>query len=140
MKRLLLRNGLALLALGLSAFVSIAPAQQYPSRPIKFIVPVVPGGGVDIFARTIAIKLTEQLGVPVVVENRGGAAGVIGSEALVNSPPDGYTIMMGYSGHATNPLFVKKLPFDAATASGLPAVIDVKTAFGSLAELPWIPT
>ncbi|HVO89879.1 MAG TPA: tripartite tricarboxylate transporter substrate binding protein, partial [Casimicrobiaceae bacterium] len=76
------------------------------------IVPVPPGGGVDILSRAIGQKMSQSMGVPVVVENKAGASAVIGTELLAKSPPDGYTIMMGYSAHATNPIFNTKLPYD----------------------------
>ncbi len=76
------------------------------------IAPSPAGGSVDILARTVGQYLAANLGVPVIVDNRVGASGVIGTELLAKSPPDGYTMMMGYSAHATNPIFIKKLPYD----------------------------
>jgi tripartite-type tricarboxylate transporter receptor subunit TctC len=81
-------------------------------RPIRLIVPVPPGGGVDILSRAIGAKMSANLGVPVVVENKPGASAAIGTEFLAKSAPDGHTIMMGYSAHATNPIFNTKLPYD----------------------------
>jgi tripartite-type tricarboxylate transporter receptor subunit TctC len=100
----------ALLACLLTALP--AQAQKFPSKPIKLIVPVPPGSGVDLISRTLGAKMSEQMGVPVVVENRGGASAAIGTDLLAKSPPDGYTIMMGYTVHATNPIFNTKLPYD----------------------------
>src|SRR2546425_4188746 len=77
------------------ALASTAWAQPYPSRPIRVIVPFVPGGNVDITARTVAPALGDALGQPVVVENRPGAAGMVGAQAMMSSPADGYTVMMG---------------------------------------------
>src|SRR3954468_23374637 len=77
----------------------------YPDHPIKLIVPVPPGGGVDILSRAIGTRMQQSMGVPVVIDNKAGASAAIGTEALAKSPPDGYTIMMGYSAHATNPIF-----------------------------------
>jgi tripartite-type tricarboxylate transporter receptor subunit TctC len=84
----------------------------YPDRPIKLIVPVPPGGGVDLLSRAIGQRMSTSMGVPVVIENKAGASAAIGTEALAKSPPDGCTIMMGYSAHATNPIFQPKLPYD----------------------------
>jgi tripartite-type tricarboxylate transporter receptor subunit TctC len=87
-------------------------AQQFPSRPIRLICPSPPGGSVDILSRTVGQYLSANLGVPVIVDNRVGASAMIGTELLAKSPADGYTLMMGYSAHATNPIFIKKLPYD----------------------------
>lgn len=103
---------LAAAACTLAPLQATAQAQKFPNRPIKIIVPVPPGGGVDLLARTIGAKMSDRLGVPVLIENRAGASAAIGSDLLAKSPPDGYTIMMGYTVHATNALFNLKLPYD----------------------------
>ena len=91
-------------------------AQAYPSRPVRFIVPFPPGGATDIIARVIAQKMGEAWAQPVVVENRAGAAGAIGSDAVAKSAPDGYTILMGTtSTHAVNPAINPKLPYNNLT-------------------------
>ncbi|MDB5809216.1 MAG: hypothetical protein JWN94_1338 [Betaproteobacteria bacterium] len=77
------------------AFGSVASAQTYPSKPVRMVVPFPAGGPTDIVGRTIAQKLTETLAQPVVVDNRAGAGGVIGTEQVAKSPPDGYTILLG---------------------------------------------
>lgn len=84
----------------------------YPSKPVHIVVPYAAGGGVDILARTLGDVVSRQWGQPVVVENRPGAGGVVASQALASSPPDGYTLMMVASGHATNPFLYPKLPYD----------------------------
>src|SRR6185503_3962703 len=95
------------------ALLAVASAQaQYPNRPIRLIVPAAPGGGTDITTRGFAPALQENLGQPVVIENRGGAGGVIGSDVVAKSAPDGYTLLMVYISHATNPTLVEKLPYD----------------------------
>ena len=89
-----------------------AQAQKFPTKPIKLIIPVPPGSGVDLISRTLGAKMSEQMGVPIIPENRGGASAAIGTDLLAKSAPDGYTIMMGYTVHATNPIFNSKLPYD----------------------------
>src|SRR3982751_1775760 len=85
---------------------------QYPARPIRLIVPAAPGGGTDITARSFVPALAENLGQSVVIENSGGAGGVIGTEVVAKAAPDGYTLLMVYVSHATNPTLVTKLPYD----------------------------
>jgi tripartite-type tricarboxylate transporter receptor subunit TctC len=105
---------------------------HYPSKPIKIIAPVQPGGGVDLVARTIAERLQKVLGAPVVVENQSGGGGIVGSQLTARAAPDGYTLMVGYVGtHGTNPA-VRKLPYDAvkdftaiAMVGGTPNVLVV---------------
>ncbi len=97
----------------LLALVLAAPAAaQYPNRPIRLIVPAAPGGGTDITTRSVAPALQDNLGQPVVIENRGGAGGGIGRDVGAKAPPDGYTLLMVYISHATNPTLVDKLPYD----------------------------
>jgi len=103
---------------GLVVLVGFLPAgvqaqTGYPARTIRFIVPFTPGGSADIFARPIAQKMSESMGQQVVVENRPGSGGVLGSEAAAKAPPDGYTIMMGLTANvAVNPALYAKLPYD----------------------------
>jgi len=98
----------------LVALVAVtAQAQTYPSRPLRLVVPFPPGGSTDILARALSQKLGEGLAQPVVIDNRGGAGGTIGSEAAAKAAPDGYTIMMGHLGTlAVNVAIYKKLPYD----------------------------
>lgn len=87
-------------------------AQSWPARPVKFVVPFPPGGATDIIARLAAAKMSEAWGQPVVVENRSGASGAIGSDAVAKSAPDGYTILMGTtSTHAVSPAIKPNLPY-----------------------------
>lgn len=90
-----------------------ALAQAYPSRPVRIISIFPPGGGNDILCRAVAQKLTENLKQQVIVENRPGANGIIGTEAAARSAPDGYTITLIPSGHAVNASLYRKLPFDS---------------------------
>lgn len=97
----------------LAAFAGVATAQQsYPVKPIRFIVPYPPGGSTSIVARVIGQKLAESLGQQVLVDNRGGGNTIIGSEALVKSPPDGHSILLVSSTHVINPSLLP-MPYDA---------------------------
>ncbi len=98
----------------LAASVLAAPAlaQEWPSRPIKIIVPYTPGTGQDTIARTLAPKLTEKLGQPIIIENRPGAAGNIGTEMVAKSPADGYTLLLTASPIVLNTLLYKDLSWD----------------------------
>jgi tripartite-type tricarboxylate transporter receptor subunit TctC len=100
----------AIIALAIHSLA--AEAQNFPARPMRMISPSPPGGSVDLLARTVAQYLAQRYGVPVIVDNRVGASAVIATELLAKSAPDGYTLMLGYSTHATNPIFIRKLPYD----------------------------
>ncbi|MFN0160505.1 MAG: Bug family tripartite tricarboxylate transporter substrate binding protein [Burkholderiales bacterium] len=89
-----------------------AHAQRYPDKPVRLIVPFPPGGGNDILARALSPKLAEFLGQPVVIDNRAGAGGNIGTEAAAKSPPDGSTIVIASNQVTINPWLIPKLPFD----------------------------
>jgi tripartite-type tricarboxylate transporter receptor subunit TctC len=108
-KKFFLRVGFFLLMSGLTL---PGFSQSWPSKSIKIIAPVPPGGGVDILSRAIAQKLTVTFSTPVVVENKAGASAVVGTDFVAKSPPDGYTLLMGYSVLATNKYLVKSLPYD----------------------------
>ena len=111
------RSSLGLLALtavvGLAAIPSVTFAQDYPNKPITWVVPFTPGGITDGGARIIAKALSEKIGQPVLVENRPGAGGVVGTEFVAKSKPDGYTMVYGTAGTiATNPVLYKTTSFD----------------------------
>jgi tripartite-type tricarboxylate transporter receptor subunit TctC len=120
-------------------------AQSYPSRPIRLVVPFPAGGTTDILAREAAQKLTEALGQAVVVDNRPGAAGNIGSDLVAKSAPDGYTLLMGTVGtHAINPSLYSKMPYDhvkdfapVVLVAGVPNVLVVNPTLpvNSVADL-----
>ena len=106
-----MRKTFLLLALSLPALPT-AQAQVYPGKPIRLIVPAQIGTVTDLVARVVAQKLTERYGQPVVTENRRGGSGIRGSELVAKSAPDGYTLLMVYSSHVTNPALHAKLPYD----------------------------
>jgi tripartite-type tricarboxylate transporter receptor subunit TctC len=134
-----------LLAVSIIAFAAAAQAQSYPSKPIRLVVGFPPGGGMDLSARVYAAKLQEPLGVPIVVENRPGATGIVAGEVVAKAAPDGYTLLVGASGQMTiNPVILPKHPYDTVrdfaavtTLAQFPMVIAVNPAFPakSLAEL-----
>jgi tripartite-type tricarboxylate transporter receptor subunit TctC len=102
----------AVLALGATCVAPMATAQNYPTRPIKIIVPATPGGAIDIIARSLAEKMTASLGQPVTVENKPGASNNLGTDFVAKSAPDGYTLVIVASSHATNKHMFKALPYD----------------------------
>jgi tripartite-type tricarboxylate transporter receptor subunit TctC len=130
-----------------ASFAAVAGAYaqaNYPTKPIRFIVPFPPGGGTDILARLIANKLTETLGWQIVVDNRGGAGGNIGLQAAAQAAPDGYTMVMGQTSNlAINPALYAKLSYDPirdfvpvslVSASPVALVVSSKSPFKSLGE------
>jgi tripartite-type tricarboxylate transporter receptor subunit TctC len=100
-------------SVALGAWLAPAAAQQYPSKPIRIISPFAAGGGNDAISRTIASKLTESVKQQVIVENRTGANGIVGTELAARAAPDGYTIALIPSGHAVNASLYRKLPYDS---------------------------
>ena len=99
---------------GLVSLHSIA--QSYPSRPVRVLVAYAPGGGADFVARSTSLKLQERLGQQFVVDNRGGASGIIGTDLAAKAPGDGYTLLLGQTGaNALNVVLFKKLPYDQVT-------------------------
>jgi tripartite-type tricarboxylate transporter receptor subunit TctC len=134
-------------AAALATTASLVPRvarAAYPERPVRLIVPFVPGGAVDAVGRLLGNAMTANLGQPVVIENRGGAGGVIGMEASAHAAPDGYTMMVSHSGFAAMPGFYRKLPFDpvrdfegiVTAVSGIYVlVVNPKVTFKSVAGL-----
>jgi tripartite-type tricarboxylate transporter receptor subunit TctC len=98
----------------LALLAGIAAAQSYPARPIRLIVPFAPGGGVDFVSRALAQKLSEGLGQSIIIDNRGGAGGIVGSELVARAAPDGYTLLMANnSTHAVLPSVTPRIPYDS---------------------------
>jgi tripartite-type tricarboxylate transporter receptor subunit TctC len=95
------------------ALLSPAMAQDYPSRTIKLIVPTGVGGITDILARLVGNSIGNQLGQPVIIDNRTGAGGILGTRAVAQAEPDGYTLLMAFPSHAANPALYAKLPYDS---------------------------
>ncbi len=106
--------GCLLAAVVLVAALDGAHAADYPQRPVRIVVPSSPGGALDVLARTIAPVLMERWGQQIVVDNRAGAGGIIGTEIVARSAPDGQTLLLVAPGFATNPFLVKNLPYDSA--------------------------
>ena len=100
-------------ALALAACVGVARGQSYPDRPLRVVVPFPPGNASDLATRTIAEPLGKRLGQPIVVDNRPGAAGTIGADAVAKSKPDGYTLLGTSSAFSVTPSVYRKLPYDA---------------------------
>ncbi len=105
----------ALLALGFACSLATplaALADSYPERPIKFVVPYPPGGGTDVVARIVQPRLQAVLGQSIVIENKGGAGGSLGTDIVSKAAPDGYTVLFTLSSHTINPAIFPKLPYD----------------------------
>src|SRR5919205_3626453 len=100
------------LILATLAFGALAHAQSFPNRPVKVIVPWPPGQATDIAARVVAQRLQDALGQPFVIENKPGAGGAIGSEIVVKSPPDGYTLLAASSGPLSIMPHLQKVPYE----------------------------
>ncbi|MGE5465567.1 MAG: Bug family tripartite tricarboxylate transporter substrate binding protein [Methanocella sp.] len=122
---------------GLCATALPGFAQSYPAKPVRIIIPFAPGGNTDIIGRVFAPKLGEFLGQQVIVDNRGGAGGVIGTEMAARAAPDGYTLLMVSAGHTINPAMIKKLPYDSVKDfAPIGVIADVPTAFVVHPALP----
>lgn len=132
-------------ALSLSLLTSTSLAQEWPERSIRLVVPYAPGGMTDVFARPLGAKLQELLGQPVVIDNRSGAGGTIGSTFVARSDPDGYTFVLGTFGtHAVNDTLLDELPYDSlrdftavAPVAAVPSVLSVPadSSIKNLADL-----
>ncbi|MEO9066601.1 MAG: tripartite tricarboxylate transporter substrate binding protein, partial [Caldimonas sp.] len=137
--------GLAAGTLAFCAWPLAAHAQAtYPDKPIRFVVPYPPGGGTDVIARIVQEKFGQALGQPIVIDNRGGAAGSLGTDVVAKSAPDGYTVLFTLSSHTINPAIYPKLPFDTVkdfapigTVASLPQILVANLRFpaNTVAEL-----
>jgi tripartite-type tricarboxylate transporter receptor subunit TctC len=132
MNHLLKRAAFTLFAAASVLATPLAQAQKFPDKPVRFIVPFPPGGGNDILARAIGPKLSELLGQPVLIDNRAGAGGNMGTDLAAKSAPDGYTIVIASNQVTINPWLYSKLPFDiekdlvpVAQAASVPMVLVV---------------
>jgi tripartite-type tricarboxylate transporter receptor subunit TctC len=135
---------LALSLLVAAVFAAPSHAQEYPTKPIRLIVPYPPAGGTDIVARIVAEPLGTALGQPIIVDNRGGAAGNLGTDLAAKASPDGYTVLFTLSSHTINPKLFDKLPFDVekdfvpiSLAAMIPQVLAVNPSVpaNTIAEL-----
>lgn len=108
----MLRHICCLLALTASPLATQAVAQQYPVRPIRLVVPFPAGGNVDVFSRVLFRQVETEIGTTFVIDNRGGANGIVGADVVRSATPDGYTVLNTSFGFAVNPAIVKKMPFD----------------------------
>jgi len=112
-------------------------AQTYPAKAVRMIIPFAPGGNTDIIGRVFAPKMSEYLGQPIIIDNRGGAGSAIGTEIAAKSPRDGYTLLMVSSAHVINPAMVKKLPYDSIRDfAPISVIADVPTGFVVHPSLP----
>ena len=128
-----------LIALALGALLPMAAQPQsatYPDKPIRFVVPYPPGGGTDVIARIVQGKFQAALGQTIVIENKGGGGGSIGSDIVAKSAPDGYTVLFTLSSHTINPAIFPKLPFDTVKdfepvglVASLPQILVANPAF-----------
>lgn len=121
----------------LATTIAPAQAQNYPVKPIRMIIPFAAGGNTDIIGRIFLPKMGEILGQQIIVDNRGGAGSMIGTEAVMRAPADGYTLLLASAAHTINPSMVKKIPYDAVKDfTPLGVVADVPTAFVIHPSLP----
>ena len=138
------RHLLTLLAGACLAAAPLAQAQTYPDKPVRFVVPYPPGGGTDVIARIVQERMSAALGQQVVIENKGGAGGSVGTELVAKAAPDGYTVLFTLSSHTINPAIYPKLNFDTVkdfepvgTVASLPQILvaNPKLPANTLAEL-----
>src|SRR5262245_59945170 len=122
-----------LLGLILTLTFSGVFAQTYPSRPIRIVAPFPASGGVDLSARVLGQKLAERFGTSVVIDNRPGAGGILGTDIVAKASPDGYTLLLASSSHAINPALHRKLPYDAVRDFAAVALVVIAPSIVSVA-------
>lgn len=134
--RLLHRRLAATLIAALPLAAALPALAAYPERPIRFVVPYPPGGGTDVIARIVQQKFQAALGQPIIIDNRGGGGGSLGTDVVAKAPADGYTVLFTLSSHTINPAIYPKLPFDTArdfepvgTVASLPQILVVNPSF-----------
>ncbi len=115
----------------------VAGAQNYPTKPVRVVIPWPTGGANDVVGRIVFQKMSEQLGQQFVIDNRGGASGTIGADFVAKGPADGYTIMVHSAAHVTNPHLIKKLPYD--TLKDFTGVTPLAVQLGMLVVHPSLP-
>jgi tripartite-type tricarboxylate transporter receptor subunit TctC len=126
-----------LLSLALTGFAGSALAQAYPNKTVRMIVPFAPGGNTDIIARIVVPGMSKALGQQIIIDNRGGAGSMLGTDMAAKSPADGYTLLMVSAAHVINPAMVKKLPFDPVKSfAAISKVADVPSAIVVHPSLP----
>lgn len=123
------RRRTAVLTLALTGLAGLAGAQDFPSKPIRLVIPFPAGGSSDGVGRQVAEKLAQVLKATVVVENKGGAGGIIGADAVAKSPPDGYTLVLVDVFHSSAPIYTRKMPYDAVKDFTPVALIGRSPAF-----------
>ena len=133
MKRL---QKMAWCGLTFGVVVQSVPAQEFPTKPVRIVVAAAPGGGTDFVARVMNVQLSERLGQPVVIDNRGGAGGTVGTDIVAKAPADGYTVLMVFVNFAIQPSLYEKLPYDSVrdfapvtTMAATPLVLVVQPQF-----------
>jgi tripartite-type tricarboxylate transporter receptor subunit TctC len=115
----------------------IASAQQYPVKPVRVVIPWPPGGSNDVVGRVVTQKLSDTMGQQFIVDNRGGASGIIGADSVAKSPPDGYTLMIHSATHVANPHLYRKVPYD--TLKDFVAIAPLSVQIGMLVVHPALP-
>jgi tripartite-type tricarboxylate transporter receptor subunit TctC len=123
--------------MAIAAFASLAAAQNYPTKPVRVVIPWPTGGANDVVGRIVFQRLSEQLGQQFVIDNRGGASGTIGADHVAKGPADGYTLMVHSAAHVTNPHLFKKLPYD--TLRDFTGVTPLAVQLGMLVVHPSLP-